>query len=185
MKNLFLGIFLGVVLASVGYGSYFLGKNLNLFLPKEIKVVTPTPTFLTEPITENPVDLKTGEIADENMVLIQSEIMQAVSTNNYSDLGNMMSDNVEVILYASECCGRIKKEEAIAQLGYLENAKSPWYFGSENTDISKISQDFPQNYGSPNIVGISSDKMVVSFRTDADGVIDRVIILPNISLLTP
>ena len=183
MKTLFIGILIGVVLVFVGYGAYLGGKNLNIFLPKNLEVATPEPTVLTEPITDVPVELNTNEIADENMVLIQSEIMQAISGKSYTDLKNMMGTDVEVLLYASECCGTIKSDAAVTQLKYLNSATSPWYFGSDNADIKEVATADPLNYGSPNIVGISSDKMVVSFKLNNDGVIQRIIIVPNVSLL--
>lgn len=185
MKNLFIGVLVGVILVFVGYGAYIAGRNINIFLPTKLEIQTPPPTIESVPISDVPVEIKSNEIADENMVLIQSEIMQAVSQGNYQDLGNMMDNNVEVILYASECCGSIPKADAVKQLEYLNSAQKPWYFGSDNSDITQIATKDPEKYGPPNIIGVSKDKMVVSFKLTSDGLVKRIIIVPRINLIQP
>ncbi|OGH37696.1 MAG: hypothetical protein A3B44_00310 [Candidatus Levybacteria bacterium RIFCSPLOWO2_01_FULL_38_21] len=183
MRNLFIGIAVGIILIAFVGGAYYFGKNQNEIPPNP----TPAPTqyissaptqILTEGMSPTSVPKNTRSYVSEN-------IIAAVSSKNYAALEGYMSDTVSVILYASECCGQISKAKATGQMSYLNSSSGTWDFSENNSTRAKLIQNNPQNFSSDMIIGISSDKYAVGFKLNSQNEIEKIILVSNYSLIVP
>ena len=96
-----------------------------------------------------------------------------------------MTDDVVLILYATECCGTVTKTKATAQMSYLEGSKGSWDFSEGSSVRAKLIQNNPQNFSQDMIVGISSDKYVTGFKLNSQNEIERIILVSDYTLISP
>lgn len=112
----------------------------------------------------------------------QEQIKAALTSKNYAALASYMNENVNFILYASECCGQITATEAASQLSYLDNATPPWDFDQTNSIITKIKAQYASEYGSL-FMGIASNEYLAAFGFDQNNKINIIKVAVTYKLL--
>ena len=171
------GLAAGITLFAVIVAAYFLGKGQ---LPK---TSSPTPTTVVNTLVASPSALPvTSDFVNPGVTI--SVIGEAIPAKNYSDLASYMTDQVNVILYASECCGQITKSGAITQLEYLKSAISPWDFSDNNPTAAKLAKADPTNF-KDHVVGTSSNRYAVSFHLNDQYLIDKIFLVGDWKLIAP
>jgi len=183
VRNLFIGIALGIILITFIGGAYYFGKNQSNIKP----ALTPTPTlYANSTPTEIPKELSaTPTPTPKNKTYVTENIEAAVSSKNYAALEGYMKNTVIVTLYASECCGQISKAKATGQMSYLSSSQGSWDFSQESSVRNKLIENNPQNFSSDMIIGISSDKYAVGFKLNSQNEIEKIIIVPSYNLIIP
>lgn len=113
-------------------------------------------------------------------------IESAVTTGDYAALEPHLADPVHVILAASEAYGDQTPDQAVTNLGYLDQASGGWDFAPATSDLNSYRNgDYAQYFPVSAVVGVSSDDYVVSFIFDGSGDIGGIFISPDAGLLTP
>ena len=170
------------IIAAVGVITYTLGVAQS-DRQAATSYVTPAPSPISE--TPVPTSAPTSEPqkASGKSTVIEN-IQAAVQSKNYAALEGYMADNVNVLLYATECCGIVSKKKAIEQLSYLNGGTPPWDFSSNSQIAQKLINADPANFTN-RIIGIASNGMVVSFSLNSESKIDKIFISADYKLISP
>lgn len=115
--------------------------------------------------------------------LVSGAVANAVISQDFLGLKNLMTEPVGFILYATECCGSLTRDEAVGQLSYLNGANSAWNFDESNPVATQLQAADPANFGD-SVVGTTSDHYVVAFHVNAAGKIDRIFVSADYKLIT-
>lgn len=113
-------------------------------------------------------------------------VQNAIKSGNTSALLDLFAPNVDYILAASGSGGIHTPAQAVEDLNYLSNAKSPWNFELPKTELDTYTAS--QSYGkyfpaSQVVVGKSADNMLVSFTFNNDGKISALFISADASIV--
>jgi hypothetical protein len=125
----------------------------------------PTPTESESPAPDDPPASGLGESDRENL-------RDSVTSGNTAAIEGYLSEPVNYILAASECCGLISAADAVNNLSYLDNATPPWNFDLPESTIDEWRASLYYGYLFPPdlVVGESSDGMIVAFGIVGDEV---------------
>lgn len=173
-----------LLIATVGGGAYWwrgsLAESREAELENEIGDLEMQIERLEEEESEEESE------PDETTETDLSETIEAaVSTGNYSELEEHMSDPVLVIVAASEGHGPQEPSEAVQSLEYLDSASGSWDFDLSDSVLSSWRNDFyGQFFPTGAVVGRSSDDFVVSFNFDSSGDISAIFLAADADLLT-
>lgn len=181
MRNLFIGIAVGIILIAFIGGTYYFTKNQNKATQNSTFVPT---SYNTKTPTEIPKELSPTPIP-KNKAYVVENIGASVSSKNYAALEGYMTDTVIVILYASECCGPLSKDKVTSQMSYLNSSSGAWDFSQDNSVKIKLIENNPQNFSSDMTIGISSDKYAVGFKLNSQNKIEKIILIANYNLIVP
>ncbi len=125
---------------------------------------TPTATAPDPAVTTTPAPEETAAgFPDDG----RGNVRDAVITGNTAAIEGYLTDPVDVILYATECCGPIAPSEAIGNLGILASS-SGWDFDLPDATVAGWAADPGYGVyftGSP-IVGQASDGTIVAFHIE-------------------
>lgn len=180
MKTFLGGLLVGLIVMGVTFGMFFLGKQKSedsSGLSVEIEQTKQGEEIKLEIVT-TPV-----AVSGKDKIAVQASILTAVSTKTYDELSFDMAETVYVSLHGSECCGDITTEEALENLKYLDSAQTPWLFDRTEETLKSLSDNYPKTMGPDHIIGISENKMVVSFGLDDNNQINEIHIIPNADML--
>ena len=119
LKFFILGILFTLVIISLAYGSYYLGKKSK----KSSFTATPTP-FVSPFYTVTPTPSK------NSTETVKQAVSEAVTTQNFTDLEKYLANPVSFRIENSGCCSPQSPKDAIAQLAYLNSSKGTWDFNS-------------------------------------------------------
>lgn len=123
----------------------------------EAPSATPTPSAVEETaIVAEPEGLGASDI--ENIVA-------ALNTGNTAAIEGYLTDPVNFIIAATECCGPVTPAEAITNLAYVSGATAPWTATPETT-IDTYRAGFYVDYfpaGALVFASADADPYVISF----------------------
>lgn len=181
MSKFLAGVGTAILLVLLVVGGYFLGKGQdNKAKPNDaVPVVSSSSPIPTS--TSTPVASPAGFV---NSTATIAAIKDVVPKKKYADLVPFMTDKVNVIIYASSCCGVLTKAEAIEQLKYLDSAESPWDFGQSTAIVQKLIADVPQ-YFTDKIIGVSANKYTVAFGLNSKFLIDKIVLVVDYTIVAP
>lgn len=183
MLKFLAGLGVGITLLLVVAGAYFFGKGQ--LLSKTITsspVASPVETATDKSTQSTPVELPASQKEYVNPSVTIAAIEEAVPAKKYADLALYMADNVNVIIYASSCCGMYTKDKAIQQMSYLDKAVGPWDFSDTNPNAPKMRAG--SAYFKDYAIGTSSNKYGVGFHLSNKYLIDGVTFVVDYTLLT-
>lgn len=102
----------------------------------------------------------------------RANLRDAVTSGNTAAIEGYLSNPVNYILAASECCGLISPADAVANLSYLSGATPPWDFALPEMTINEWRASLYYGYLFPFdlVVGRSADGMIVAFGIVGDEV---------------
>lgn len=180
LKYYILGFLTAVVLITVVFFGFLLGRKNAIKKPVEIaNQVTPTTNILVK-ATETPVP--TVQILTESEV--REKIMTAVESKKYDTLTSLFVSMVNIRIEASECCSPMVPNEAVKQLDYLKSALGPWDFGESNKIAVDLAATYPEHYDNA-IIGISSNNYLISVQLDENNKIKKISLASNAKMLVP
>lgn len=160
-----------LILLLFGAGWYFwAGKNffkgffvpLSSYPPSQSNSLSPSPSASTSP-TPSPSATPSPSPSPTIKPELFENIKASVISKNTAALEGYMSDTVNVIIEATECCGNITKSKAIAQMDYLNDAQEPWNFNDNNPVAIALRKKNPGTFPEGSIIGTSANKMLVTF----------------------
>lgn len=115
----------------------------------------------------------------------QDATLQAITTSlqskNYIGLAPFMTDAVSVTLAASECCGKLSKDQTIAQLSYLNEGTPPWNTSAANPIAKQLITTDPTHFKDA-IIAISQNRYVASFQLNDNYIIESIFISADYQL---
>ena len=170
------------IIAAVGVVAYTLGTNQS---KKEAVTTYSTPPQNTT--TESPTPIAT-QTATPQPAMSKSQVTEtiiaSVKSKNYAALEGYMTNQVSVILYATECCGVLSAQKATEQMSYLNGGTAPWDFTGTSGIAQKLINADPANLAG-RIIGIASNGMAVSFNLNNVNKIDKIFISADYKLISP
>lgn len=172
-----------VIIAAVG-GAYLAGRGQ---LPGAVKA-SPTPessTAIQATATPSPASTPAGAQKEDVMVNPSKTIAQieaSVSSKNYQALEAYMTSSVNVVVYASECCGKLTATKATAQLDYLSSATPPWNFKDNNPIAAQLQAK--SDYFKGAVIGTASNRYAVGFKLNSDNKISDIALVADYELIT-
>lgn len=190
MKNFVLGIVVTLLLIIIAGGIFLLGKNYSQ--PKFENQIGPTDNKLSVTVSPQKIDIEinnkqspTPSQEETSDFVNPSATIDAIKTlipeKNYSELSKYMTDKVNVLLYASECCGFITKNATVNQMDYLNDAAN-WNFADNNPEAKKLEQKAPE-YFKDAIIGTSQNGYAVGFNLNDKYLIEKIVITGNYQLM--
>lgn len=181
-KIFMLGFIAALFLSGAVAGGFIFGTK---FYPQTSlegqKNLTPIPT--SSP-TQTPMPTPTSQTAATSNATLDA-IDKAFTSKDFSGLSDIMKDNLIVGIYASECCGKITKADAILKLTtYFKSAKLPWTFSPTNAVTQALAKANPENFKDA-VVGIAQDRHTVSLKLSANFLIEKITLMTDYKLLVP
>lgn len=165
MNKLLVTLISITVIALLAALGYFIFQNQQLIgqLSKNPVSVSPAPS----PTPTPSASIQPSPSGQITALLTQNAIKTNIAAKNYQGLIPYMTDPVEIILQATECCGPQTAQEAVDQMSYIEDGV-PFDF-DQNTDSVKNlkakNAELADKY-----IGISkSQEHLVAFGIDNSG----------------
>lgn len=177
------GAVISLVLVSAIAVAYFVGKGQKEPAVQPSPQATTVAQTLSEPEAPPKADTSQNPKDFVNPSATIAAIEEAIPGKDYKALSAYMVSNVNVILYASECCGLITKAAAIEQLKYLNGATSPWNFDMSNPIASQLAEKAPQ-YFKDAVIGTSANNYAVGFVLDDKFLIKSIVLVADYKLIT-
>lgn len=117
---------------------------------------------------------------DSNVANTTKSALQAIiEAKKYQDLLNSLSENVTVVV-AGSSTSQQTRQQAIASLGFLNNATGQWNWNLTASQLQQLQQGAnAQYFGGNAVVGISSDGYVVSLVINDAGQVTTVFMSPT------
>lgn len=163
--GLILILLIVVLVVLVGGGAYFLGsKNAQIPTPSP----SPSASTATQPLsTASPSPSPSPSVSPSPKATISPALLEnikaSIVSKNTAALEGYMSENVNVVIEASECCGNLTAVEAVKKLDYIVSATEPWNFADNNPITVQLKQKHPQTFPDDAVIGTSDNHMVVAF----------------------
>ena len=173
-----------MVLGAALAGAYFWGRGQ---LPGSAATPTVQPTTVSQTTTVASASPSPDTAQKEDVKVSSSktiaQIEASIASKNYQALEAYMADSVNVILYASECCGPRSALQATQQLDYLNSATPPWNFADNNPIAAQLRAKNPESFKDA-VIGTSSNRYVVGFTLNNDNKIASIVLLADYELIT-
>lgn len=188
MSKYLIGSIVTVVIIAALAGAYFLGKG-------QLSVNKPTPTPQATTVSQTTAQSAPGpspspDSAQKEELMVNPSVtidafQNAVKTGNYAVLPQYMAGTVNVIIYASSCCGDYTKTQTIQEMsGYLKNAQGPWDFSPQDGNSQIMVQKLPQ-YFKDYVIGVATGSHhVAAVHLNDKFLIDRVTLVVDYELIT-
>lgn len=135
----------------------------------------PTGSSTAEPVdggdeTDEPEDEADPEYTDPEpepglSSADRQNVQDAITSGNTAAIEGYLSDPVNLIIMASECCWDITPAQAVAELGYVTSAPGPWNFSlpAATVDGWRTNVYYGSQFTGDDITGRASDGTIVSF----------------------
>lgn len=136
MKKVLVWILIVIVVLLVAALVYFIFQNQRL-IGKLSSSPSPISQVAASPIDSPTISPKISPSPQITKEQLQENIKASVNSGNFAALASYMTDPVEVILQATECCGPLSPKEAESQMDYINNGK-PFNFDQNSLTISNL-----------------------------------------------
>jgi hypothetical protein len=185
--NKFILPLLIIVLVIVGViGWSFLNKPTSVQIAKNYNTTQYTPTLTNTP-QEIPLVSKaianTTPLKYANPSVVIDAFETAIPAKKYNDLLPFMMENVNLIKYATSCCGIMTKDKAVNELSYLNSATQPWNFSDKNPIALKLEANDPEHFKEM-WIGTSADFHAVGIKWNDDFLIEKISLVNDYRLIT-
>lgn len=183
MSKYLIGSVATIILIAVIGAAYFAGRGqLPISFGKDVQSPTPVSFASANPSPTNSASFQIEEPVG-NFNKTAAQIEPSIASKNYKALESYMAESVNVILYASECCGVQTPTEATLQLDYLSGGTPPWNFKDNNPIASQLraKSDY---FKKATVTGTASNRYAVGFTIDNKGKITDIILLADYELIT-
>ncbi|GEM_PF-1392943 len=184
MNNKALVAIVGILIAlGLVAGGFYYGKSQNLKQQAPPNTISQTPSPAQSSQITPPTQIQNqADFVNPSATIYSAE--ESVKAKDYSGLDQYMTDQVSVILAASECCGLLSKQKTLEQLKYLNQAVVPWDFSDTNPIAKKLVTADPANFKN-RIIGTASNGFTVSFNLNNKFLIDKIFMASDYRLIAP
>lgn len=173
---------MSLLVVVIAAAAYFFGRSQSVpNVVKEDSLISKTAESPSILPTSNPASSPAGFVNPSATI---AAIKEMVPAKKYKDMAPFMAETVNVIIYASSCCGDYTKAQAIEQLKYLDSAKAPWDFSENGPIVQKLESDVPQ-YFKDKTIGVASNKYTVAFGLNSKFLIDKIVLVVDYSIVAP
>lgn len=187
MSKIFVGVILGVIIAGAVFYAYNLGKTQSIPTPsptQKISISSPTPSPVIEhfSLRERP----TAGFTDPSGTIakINDAFNKGADKTLGADLGFWMANKIDVILFATECCGSKNSKEAMNQLdAFAVKGIDPWNCSDTNPITKQILAKDPVSFKDMTIC-TSANGLLVGFHLDNEFLIDRMSLVNDYKQIT-
>lgn len=157
-----IGLALALLLAGCGGGTPPEPDAGESASPSPTATSTGDPTATAEP---EPDPDPTYEPEPGLSAADRENIQDAITSGNTAAIEGYLSDPVNLIIMASECCWDITPAQAVAELGYVTSAPGPWNFALPAATIDgwRTNVYYGSQFTGDDITGRASDGTIVSF----------------------
>jgi hypothetical protein len=167
----FLLVFVGI---GIGIGGWSLiNRPVEVTINKSTTQKQSAPT--TSPTSQPLIYVNPSVVIDA--------IETAVPAKKWTDLLPFMVSKVNLVKYATSCCGLITSSQAVSELAYLNSATSPWNFSENNPIALSLESKDPEHFKEM-WIGTSKDYYAVGFKWNDDFMIDKISIVNDYRLIT-
>lgn len=170
MKKLFIVFTIIAALIFAAAVGYLLFQNQKLAnqLIQQSPLPSPKETVQKPQVSTQP----TPSSKLMTLLELQENIKASVNSGNTQAMASYMTNPVHVILQATECCGEITPDEAVAQASYVEPGV-PFNFDQENATIKNLKTKNPELANT--FVGISQNmEHLIAFTTNSQNKIAQI-----------
>lgn len=161
-------VILLVVVAAVAVGAYYFGTKNSSQVPSAATPVPTLKTIINSSLPPSPTPVSSASASPSTSLMLLENIKAAVVSKNTAALEGYMTDQVNVIIEATECCGILTKANAIKEMDYLNTATLPWNFDDNNPIAAELRAKNPTAFPEGIILGTSGNRMLVTFTLNAD-----------------
>lgn len=173
---------MSLLVVAIAAAAYYFGRNQSASsVAKSVGLVSNAVASPSNLLTPSPVSTPAGFVNPSATI---AAIKEMVPAKKYKDMAPFMAETVNVIIYASSCCGDYTKAQAIDQLKYLDSAKAPWDFSENGPIVQKLESDVPQ-YFKDKTIGVASNKYTVAFGLNSKFLIDKIVLVVDYSIVAP
>jgi len=159
--------------------------SLNLYFAVQANQIATT----TEATTETSSDASETTASGTDATSVSATSVKATSTTaslsfeetlnakDYNAMKPLLAGTVNFVLDATECCGDVTADKAIAQLkSRLEDAGTDTYnFSSSQQTVQKMKTNLPESFSKWNNIGISNGKDYLAYNLDSSGKVSEII----------
>lgn len=188
MSKIVLGLILGLVIAGAVFYSYNLGKKQSV--PNPISQATPSPSSVASPSAtpDMPIFLRerptAGFTDPSGTIKVIKEAFNKMDLSLGFDLGAWMADPVNIVLFATECCGNKGTKDADNQIdAFAVKGISPWDCSDTNLMTKKVLAKDSVSFKDMTIC-TSANGLLIGFHLDNEFLIDRIILVNDIKQIT-
>ena len=102
---------------------------------------------------------------------------KALNAKDYNAMKPLLAATVNFILDATECCGDVTADKAIAQLkSRIEDTSVDTYnFSSSQQIVQKMKTNLPESFSKWNNIGISNGKDYLAYNLDTNGKVSEIL----------
>lgn len=170
MKKLLIALAIITALVFTAAGGYLIFQNQKLTNQLTQKSPSPSPKETVQKPQESPQP--TPSTKPMSLFELQENIKASVNSKNTQAMASYMTNPVHVILQATECCGGITPDEAVAQASYVEPGV-PFNFDQGNETIKNLKTKNPELANT--FVGISENmEHLIAFTTNSQNKITQI-----------
>jgi hypothetical protein len=178
------GLLIALAVGVVGFAGWYVYDSSNKTNNIYDASGTDSATKVTKKAAEEKKSAETSTTSPISDAL-KENAAASIESKNTAALEGYMTDNVTVVIAASEKGGSETRMEAIKDLDYLSSGTSPWNFSLPTETLAAFKAgSYSKYFGTNTIVGKSANDMVVAFGVNSAGKIDTVFMASNASLLT-
>lgn len=188
MSKIIIGLILGLIIAGAAFGAYNIGKKQSApsLTPQVSTAPSLTPSLSASP--DRPISLRerptAGFVNPSGTIAAINDAFKKGDKAIGGDVGAWMANPVDVILFATECCGNKTRKEASNQLdNFVQKGQSPWDCSDTNPVtklvLSKDSQSFKDM-----TICTSANRLLVGFHLDNEFLIDRISLVNDYKQIT-
>ena len=141
MKKLIIVLVISAALIFTAVVGYLLFQNQKLSNQLTQKSPLPSSAETVQKAQESPQP--TPSTKPMSLFELQENIKASVNSSNTQAMTSYMTNPVQVILQATECCGEQTPDEAVAQASYVESG-IPFNFDQENETIKNLKLKNPE-----------------------------------------
>lgn len=184
MGKYLVGGVVALVLVVALSGAYFWGRGK---LPDSSATPVPQPTTVSQTTAVASASPSPDTAQKEDAMVGQSktiaQIEASIASKNTQALESYMASSVNVVIYATECCGPLTALAATKQLDYLSSATPPWNFKDNNPIAAQLraKSDF---FKDATVIGTASNGYAVGFTLDDQAKIKSVALVADYKLIT-
>ncbi|MEA3273122.1 MAG: hypothetical protein U9Q72_00795 [Patescibacteria group bacterium] len=105
----------------------------------------------------------------------------AVNQKDYEGMEGLLADEVNYIVEASDCCGNITRDKAIAQLREYLRTPATFNFSQEQQIVKKLKVNIADRFENYT-VGIASGKAVLAYKVNPERKVDDIYVVGTYEL---
>lgn len=161
---------LAVVLILLAILGYFIFQNQQLI--KQLSTSSPSPQISSPLPSPSPAPSSPSPSPTPSSEVLRENIEAAINSKNTAALVTFMTNTVQVILQATECCGPMTPTEAESQLSYISEG-TPFNFNQTDPTIVNLKNKNPELAGQ--FIGISKNQEhLIALNINSQNKIDSI-----------